>query len=194
MTVTIAPGFKEGHRADVARLFLEAFGAKLAPALGTDTRAVTFIARGLRPDFAFSATLDGRLVGVAGIKTAKGGLMTASYADLRASYGAFGAVWRGAVLDLFERKLDEGVLQMDGIFVAEAARGQGVGSKLLDAVVWTARMNRCDTVRLDVVDTNTRARALYERYGFQEVGRMKSGLLAPLMGFREATTMALPLS
>ncbi|MEL6915288.1 MAG: GNAT family N-acetyltransferase [Pseudomonadota bacterium] len=193
MSVTVAPGFKEEHRAEVARLFLEAFGPKLAPALGTDPRAAAFIARCLRPGFAFSASEGGRLLGVAGIKTARGGLITASYADLRASYGPLSALWRGAILDLFERKLEPGVLQMDGIFVCETARGQGVGSKLLDAVLWTARMNRYAEVRLDVIDSNARARALYERYGFEEIGRMRAGLLAPLMGFREATTMAMPV-
>ncbi|MEM8592869.1 MAG: GNAT family N-acetyltransferase [Pseudomonadota bacterium] len=189
------PGFQERHRPEVAALFWQAFREKLAPSLGNDDRALTFIARGLRPDFAFSAiTEDGRLVGAAGIKTEKGGFLTGSYNELRTVYGTLSAIWRAAILDQFERKLQPGVLQMDGIFVAEEARGMGVGSALLDAVTWTARMNRCTEVRLDVVNNNPRAKALYTRYGFRDVSVVKTGLLAPVMGFREATTMALSVS
>ncbi|MCH2077095.1 MAG: GNAT family N-acetyltransferase [Rhodobacteraceae bacterium] len=195
MKITVTPGFKEAHRDDVAYLFWEAFQGKLAPSLGTSEKALRFIAQGLRQDFAFSAQDDhGTLLGAAGIKTQKGGFLTGSYSDIAAIYGPISAVWRSAVLEMFERKLTPTVLQMDGIFVAEGARGLGVGTKLLDAVVWTARMNRCTQVTLDVVEENTRARALYERYGFRETGRVKAGLMAPLMGFKEATTMALDVS
>ena len=195
MKFNVQPGFREEHRAEVAQLFWQAFEGKLRPSLGSDERALRFIASGLRPDFAFTAVSeDGQLLGAAGIKTEKGGFLTGSFGELRAVFGTWGAIWRGTILDQFERKLEPGVLQMDGIFVDEAARGLGVGTALLDAVVWTARMNRCARVRLDVVAENPRARALYERYGFTEVGQLKAGILAPLMGFKEATTMTLPIS
>ena len=195
MKISISPGFKETHREEVAALFWAAFEDKLAPSLGTSDKALRFISQGLRQDFAFSARDEhGRLLGAAGIKTQKGGFLTGTYSDIAAIYGPVSALWRSAVLEMFERKLTPGVLQMDGIFVAEAARGHGVGTKLLDAVVWTARMNRCTEVRLDVVAENTRARALYERYGFREVGQLKAGIMSPLMGFKETTTMAFPIS
>ncbi|MEM6477499.1 MAG: GNAT family N-acetyltransferase [Pseudomonadota bacterium] len=195
MKIDVRPGFREADRAAIAELFLDAFGRKLAPSLGTDDRAHRFIAQGLRPEFGFSALDEtGTLLGAAGIKTEKGGFLSGTYSDLRAIYGTFGAIWRGAILDQFERKLAPGVMQMDGIFVAASARGLGVGTSLLDAVVWTARMNRCREVRLEVIAENARAQALYLRYGFRRVGVVKTGLLRPVMGFREADTMALDLS
>ncbi|MEM1375371.1 MAG: N-acetyltransferase [Pseudomonadota bacterium] len=191
MKVTVTPGFREDHREAVAALFWAAFQDKLRPSLGDAEKAQAFISRALRRDFAFSAVAeDGSLLGAAGIKTDKGGFLSAGYSELAAIYGPISAIWRAAVLDRFERTLVPGILQMDGIFVAEDARGLGVGTKLLDAVVWTARMNRCTQVRLDVVAGNTRARALYERYGFEQVGVLKTGLMAPLLGFQEAATMA----
>ncbi|MEO1797073.1 MAG: GNAT family N-acetyltransferase [Pseudomonadota bacterium] len=195
MRFEISPGFAEYHRDAAAALFWQAFGTKLRPSLGDGDRALRFIARGLRSDFAFSAVSDaGQLLGVAGIKTERGGLLTVNYGALRADYGTVGAVWRSVVLDMFDRKLEPGVLQMDGIFVSEEARGLGVGTALLDAVIWTARMNRCAHVRLDVVSQNPRARALYERYGFRQVGTLKAGIAAPLLGFEEAATMIYEVS
>jgi RimJ/RimL family protein N-acetyltransferase len=44
-------------------------------------------------------------------------------------------------------------------------------------------------VRLDVIDTNPRARALYERKGFVATGEQKLGPLKPVFGFSSATTL-----
>ena len=44
-------------------------------------------------------------------------------------------------------------------------------------------------VRLDVIDSNTRAIALYHRLGFTVVGRQDIGLLRLVFGFSAALTM-----
>jgi ribosomal protein S18 acetylase RimI-like enzyme len=44
-------------------------------------------------------------------------------------------------------------------------------------------------LRLDVIDTNLRARALYERLGFRAVRSESLGPLRHLFGFQTAITM-----
>ena len=78
---------------------------------------------------------------------------------------------------------------MDGIFVAESARGRGIGGTLLKAIGEEARQRSLTRVRLDVIDTNPRAKALYERSGFKAVGEEKTGFLELLFGFSSATRM-----
>jgi ribosomal protein S18 acetylase RimI-like enzyme len=78
---------------------------------------------------------------------------------------------------------------MDGIFVAAEARGRGVGTALLDAVCKEAKQRGFRQVRLDVIDTNPRARALYLHEGFKEVSTHKLGVLRHAFGFSAATTM-----
>jgi GNAT superfamily N-acetyltransferase len=129
---------------------------------------------------------------VAGIKTRSSGLVAGRPGDLAAVYGPFGAIWRGAILALFERPVEDGVMLMDGLFVAEGARGRGVGTALLAAVEERARAEGCAEVRLDVVDGN-RARALYEREGFRETARFEAGLLGLVLNFPGATTMRRPV-
>ena len=51
-----------------------------------------------------------------------------------------------------------------------AARRRGVGSRLMTAIVAVARQRRIPGLSLSVEDGNT-ARALYERAGFEVVGR-----------------------
>lgn len=185
----IVHGFDEAQRPEVARLFWQAFSGKLMHLLGPAQKGEAFIQAVLEPSFAICAVERGQLLGVAGFKTQEGGLVGGKLSDLAKVYGWFGATWRGVLLDQLVRDLADGQLLMDGIFVAETARGRGVGSALLEAVMDHARNLGCQEVRLDVIDTNPRARALYLRRGFAPCGAVRTGLLQHLFGFSTATTM-----
>ena len=113
----------------------------------------------------------------------------AVFRDLARVYGLFGAAWRLALLSLLERDTENRRFLMDGIFVAPEARGRGVGARLLDAIAQEATARGYAELRLDVIDSNTRARALYEREGFTAIGSQPMGWLGPVFGFRSATTM-----
>ena len=78
---------------------------------------------------------------------------------------------------------------MDGIFVEPAARGQGVGTALLNAIEVHCAHQGLRQIRLDVIDTNPRARALYERLGFAERSVLSLGPLRAVFGFSSATEM-----
>jgi ribosomal protein S18 acetylase RimI-like enzyme len=78
---------------------------------------------------------------------------------------------------------------MDGISVSPAARGVGIGTKLLDRIKNYAADEGYLTVRLDVIDTNHAARRLYERQGFVATATVRFGYLRWLLGFAEATTL-----
>ncbi|QDC08120.1 GNAT family N-acetyltransferase [Oceanicola sp. D3] len=185
----IRAGFDEAHRAEVARLFWGAFRGKLGRILWPERKALAFIGEIIQPGYSLSAVDGGQLLGVAGFKVPGGGFMAGTMADMARHYGWLGAAWRGPLLELFERDMVPGQLLMDGIFVAEAARGRGVGTALIGAIKAEAAARGCGEVRLDVVEGNERARALYERNGFEARGEVRAGLLAPLLGFSRATTM-----
>ncbi|RYH10573.1 GNAT family N-acetyltransferase [Tropicimonas sp. IMCC6043] len=190
----IEAGFPEADRLRVAALFWEAFSGKLGRLLAPEDKALRFIASALNSDHALCAVSgEGVLLGVAGFKTATGGLITAGFGDMARVYGLLGAAWRGPLLDLLDRPLGDGQLLMDGIFVTCAARGQGIGSALIAAVMAEAARRGMAEVRLDVVDSNPRARALYERIGFTPTEQKELGIFSRLFGFRHATTMSLRL-
>ena len=187
-------GFHDHERDLVARLFWQAFREKLSLAMGPDDKARAFIARVLDPDFALVARDAGEnLLGVAGYKTRDGALIGGGLRDLAVTYGWIGAVWRAGLLAALERDVAPGVLLMDGIFVTARARGQGAGSALLTAVKATARAADLHSVRLDVIDSNPRARALYERHGFVARNVTHLGPLRHVFGFRSSTEMHCPI-
>ena len=189
--IQIRKGFAPEDTGRACALFWEAFRGKLQRTLGPDDKALSFLRDVIHPDFCYAAYQGDTLVGLAGFKTIQGGLIGGGWRELAAIYGWPGALWRGLILDAFERKITAQQLLMDGIFVADGMRGQGVGSALLDAIAAHAKMLNCHEIRLDVIDTNPRAKALYTRHGFVSTGVVRTGLAAPLLGFRTATTMVL---
>ncbi len=84
----------------------------------------------------------------------------------------------------------EGVeeLHLLNVTVAPAAQGRGHGSALLGAVLAHARTRRLPTVWLEVRASNERARALYARLGFDEVG-LRRGYYPAVRGREDAVVM-----
>lgn len=192
--VTVTPGFVETQRGAIAALFWQVFEDKLGFILGPKSRALPYIAASLQPSYGFCCTgPEGVLLGAAGIKTRKGGLLAGSHRDLVAVYGRWGAMWRSVLLGAFARNVPPGVLLLDGIFVAEAARGQGIGGRLLSAVVETARSHGFKQVHLDVAIQNAPARALYDRHGFYVSKVRRAGVLWSVAGVKQVATMVYDL-
>lgn len=183
-------GLGPHHRQAAAALYAEAFEAKLRPLLGPRHRIASVVEAALDPAFALSAVSQrGTLLGVAGYKTAAGAFTKGSLGVMCREYGRVSGTVRGVLVSLLERAAEPGVLVMDGIAVDATARGKGVGSALLRAVCEKAATLGLGAVRLDVIDTNSKARALYERHGFIAGPTTHLGPLRHLFGFAAATTM-----
>lgn len=187
---SVIDGFQPSQRDRAIRLFWEAFKDKLHPVMKPEETALRFLNQVADPAYAISAVSPGgTLIGVAGFKTENGSFIGGGLKELCFAYGMIGGFWRGLVLSALERPLQPGTLLMDGIFVSEKARGRGVGSALLSAINEKAVVCGCSRVRLDVIDTNPRAYALYERRGFIPENTSNIGPLRHIFGFRKATTM-----
>lgn len=181
-------------RADAARLYWQAFGGKLGQVLGPDAAALAFLGRVIREDHCFVALSPaGDLLGMAGFKSPAGSFAGGGMADMRAVYGWWGSQWRAAALWWLSRETDNDRFLIDGICVVRAARGQGVGTALVAALCAEARARGYPSIRLDVVDTNWRARALYARLGFAVTRTEALGPFRHLFGFSAALTMVKPL-
>jgi ribosomal protein S18 acetylase RimI-like enzyme len=190
MGVTIFRGLHPHLRPQAAQLYWEAFGGKLGRVLGPDERAVRFFQRVIRADLCFAALDEtGQLIGIAGYKTLAGSFAGGTWDDLTDIYGRWGGRWRGGLLWTLGREVDNDRFLIDGICVARAHRGKGVGSLLLAALYEEAAERGYHSVRLDVIKDNWRARALYERQGFLPTRTEDLGLLRYLFGFASSTTM-----
>lgn len=189
MTLSLQHGLPGHQRRAAAELYWQAFGGKLGRVLGPDRAALMYLERVMQHDHVLVAIEDGRLVGLAGFKTAEGSFVGGTVDDLRAVYGRAGAMWRGVLMRFPGHDVDEARFLMDGVCVARQARGRGIGSRLVEAVCAEARQRGYAEVCLDVIDTNWRAKALYQRLGFSVAGEDRIGPLRHVYGFRSVTTM-----
>ncbi|MGW2380994.1 GNAT family N-acetyltransferase [Streptomyces sp. NPDC001658] len=191
--VTLRRGVPAGAERRAAELYWDAFGRKLGPALNPPDKAVPFLAAHLNTDRAVCALLDGRLVGLAGYQLDGRALTGGSASAVLRAYGHLRGLHRLLILALFERRPAPGQLVMDGIAVDPRLRGRGVGSLLIEEVAAVAAERDCREIRLDVIDVNPRARALYERRGFKAVRTEHTPCLRGLLGFGAVTTMRRPV-
>lgn len=68
--------------------------------------------------------------------------------------------------------LDEGYIS--NVAVTSSARGKGIGSALLEKLTSYAKENGIKTISLEVRPSNAPAIALYEKFGYKQVGRRKN--------------------
>jgi ribosomal protein S18 acetylase RimI-like enzyme len=182
-------GLLEERRDEAAALFYRTFQDKFQPMFGSLEQGIPILAAALDVEMAMIA-LDGeRLVGIAGLQS-PGRRFLRLEADLFVNqYGWLVGHFRFLLVRIMDTEPPEGQLFVDSLAVAESARGQGVGTRLLQAIFEYAHQAGFQTVGLDVVDTNPRARRLYERLGFVPVRVLRLPFLRPLMGFSSATVM-----
>lgn len=192
--VTYQVGIPSEHRSIAVDLFDEAFGEKLALAVPNMDKRKALFAEGFNLDSAIAALKDGNLVGIAGFH-AHGKSLTSGvkYRHLLSHLGLLGGNRAAIVFSLFERTPRPNELVMDGIAVQSHARGMGIGKRLLGEIRKYAESHGFNRVRLDVIDTNPKARKLYERFGFIGVKTESFPQLRSILGFGGVTTMELSI-
>jgi ribosomal protein S18 acetylase RimI-like enzyme len=175
-------------------LLCEAFGAKWRSFV-PDEQLEALVAATVSPADAIVALERGALVGVLGVRFGPRSFYRPEAAVFLRRLGPLRGLVALAVfagMASVHRRPDE--LYIDALAVAGEWRGRGIGSRLLaEAEAW-AREQGLAGLRLDVVDTNPRARLLYTRCGFVAGRTARYPGLRRLMGFSASTTMAKPVA
>ncbi|MFT6976182.1 MAG: ribosomal protein S18 acetylase RimI-like enzyme [Bermanella sp.] len=185
-------GLPEKYRDSAVDLYDEAFGQKFSIAIPSREKRILFLKKCFILEYVIGAIYEDKLIGIAGFQTPKGSLTGGiTYSELLSKLGFFKGNWAAIIFSLYDRKSAFKELIMDGIAVHSDARGKGVGSHLLNEVAKYAKGHEFNIVRLDVIDTNTKAKILYERMGFKSVKIESYPYLKWLLGFSSSTTMEL---
>ena len=179
--------------AAAAALYLEALADKLVPVFGRGDRAIQALASIFNPQMCLVSQDGERLVGVLGIQSTAAGFMDVQWGALRSCYGFSGSLWRMALLSFLHHEPMVTEAYVDGVAVAPAWRGRGIGSRLIFALERWAVDRDLDMLCLEVVDTNSRAEKLYRHLGFEVVRHQTVWPLGSLFGFRSSKVMVKPL-
>ncbi|MDO6707530.1 GNAT family N-acetyltransferase [Photobacterium sp. 1_MG-2023] len=188
--IAIEQGWHRSRALEVATLYELAFGHKFQVAIPSQAQRIHLLAESFNPEYSFVATQKNKIVGIAGFQTPEGSLTGGI--TLKSLFRVLG-FWQGiraaAILSLFERQPVSGEMIMDGIAVDPACRGAGIGSALLSSILAFADEDQYLQVRLDVIDSNPRARKLYTEKGFVAIKSESFPFLKRLIGFSGSTTM-----
>ena len=180
--------------AQAAAVYYEAFAHKLdGLEFGSrpPAQAIRILIDSIQPVMGCYALRDGQVVGVAGMQYRGRRFYVVAWPVWRREFGLLGGLRRWLWFRLGQRFVHPATdaLRVDGIAVAAAARGLGVGTQLMAALDAHARAQGLRAVELEVVDTNPDARRLYERLGFVVLKEQHYGRLTAAGGFTGATTM-----
>ena len=181
----------DDFKVSAIRLYFNSLKEKLEPILGSDGRAQEALASNIATDKCIVAICNGKLVGIMGIQTNKRGFVNPNLKTMVRIYGNFGGILRMGGLAILHHTASTDELYVDGVAVAHEMRGKGIGSRLFDLLERASLKKGIQTISLEVIDTNPRAKALYEHLGFVV---MKTQTLWPLnlfvkFPFRSAALM-----
>lgn len=142
-------------------------GDKLQFVFGDRHKAELLISTCLFADRFFVAYTDSTAVGIAGLEYGNKNYIEIDKRAVKILGLESFRLLFWELMGIFEG-LAPGEVHVQALAVSAQARGKGVGHSLLDAVIRAAKSNGYSYVRLEVIDTNTRAKRLYERIGFKE--------------------------
>ena len=114
--------------------------------------------------------LDGEeIVGIAGLKYNGSGFFASDRRGFLKHYGPLVGRVRAGLWASVQTNPRPHQLLLDGLRVLVHLRNRGIGTALLEAVHQRAGELDKTEVILEVVDTNPRAKELYERFGYKTV-------------------------
>lgn len=151
----------------MAEVIDSAFGDGLGVFLPDRDARLRVLAQGIALDCVVGGYLDDQLAGVVGLATREGGVFDGlDFALLRRELGV-GAIRARLAMALLERPLEPGKIRVEFVAVETDARGQGLGSMMIEAVTERACALGASQIELHVEPGNLGAQRLYEPAGFR---------------------------
>ncbi len=191
--IAICVGLPDEFRKEVAETYVKTFPHKFKTIMGPRPRACKVLELDMDEECAIVASENGEFAGVAGIQFGNKRLVQSRKRTFIRTFGVVEGLVRFGAFQVISKTSESKVLTFDGLVVPEKMRGKGVGSRLLQGVKDYATDRGFTSLKLDVLDTNPRAKKLYERLGFKPVKTRQYPYL-DFLGFSGVTTMALSVS
>ena len=187
-------GIDDGYVEDALRLAYEAFAEKFRVGFRDADDLVRLFGDSVNTGHCFTAIADGKLLGVLMFQTADREFF---HPKLAAAFTRFSPVRALRIvlnLLLLSRTARPDEFIVDSLAVSPAARGLGIGTRLMGRAEDKARAMGKDTMSLDAIGENAGAIRLYERMGFKTTRVWRSKWLELAIRSNEVRRLEKPLT
>lgn len=158
-----------------AHLYWQNFGRQIMPLPVRRHRGEAFVANALRlSNVLVALNAQGRVLGMAGLRDASGGMLDHCSTRFVAAWGPMGRPLHWA-FGFYRAGGDTSDLIIDGIAVLRQFRGQGLARALIEAAAEHAHLRGYPGLCAEVQRGNHPATALYLSSGFQLSGESRIG-------------------
>lgn len=187
-------GIDDGYVEDALRLAYEAFAEKFRVGFRDADDLVRLFGDSVNTGHCFTAIADGKLLGVLMFQTADREFFHPKLAAAFARFSPVRALRIVLNLLLLSRTARPDEFIVDSLAVSPAARGLGIGTRLLGRAEDKARAMGKDTMSLDAIGENAGAIRLYERMGFKTTRVWRSKWLESAIRSNEVRRLEKPLT
>ena len=191
---SVVEGIDDGDIEDALRLAHEAFADKFRVGFRDAGDLVRLFGDSVDTGHCFTAVAGGKLLGILMFQTAGREFFRPKLAAAFTRFPPVRALRIVLNLLLLTRTARPDEFVVDLLAVSPAARGLGIGTRLLARAEDKARAMGKDTMSLDVIGENAGAIRLYERIGFKTTRVWRSRWLEPAIRSREVRRLEKPLA
>ena len=190
MTTRIQLGVPKNQRIRVAKIFCEAFQDKIRLIFGNNKKAQLLIGSSIQDDRILVALKDNVVVGFAGLQYGNKSYSDPSLNQIIRIYGLETIrIFLFLIIEFFNKPKSH-QLHLDTLVVSHQEQNKGIGTKLIQSTIKLAKAKKFFQIKLEVIETNKKAKSLYEKIGFKTVKTTKIPYpLSYLIGFRSFNEM-----
>lgn len=175
-TVRILHGIPPELRVAAAALYWRHFGDQILPLPASHRQGIALLRALMRPDHALLALSPrGQLVGIIGLRDARGGLLDTDARPFLTVWGRAGGHMRHMSTRLYRAGPQTADLVLDGIAIHPEWRRCGVARRLVQAAAHRARQRGHDALRAEVAAGNRGGLAAWLALGFAPLPRQRLG-------------------
>ena len=193
LNIEIADSINKNQRIRAIEILYDAFEQKIRALIKSKEKALAIYNKSLKNDQVFYALLDGNVVGLIGLQYKNKTFLEFKYRDLRKYFNPLQSYFIYRIYKLTSPKIKDDVLRIDSIAVDKSFRNLGIGTQLINKVFEFAKNKGFKEVILEVINTNPKAKGLYERIGFKEKKIVRYYFLTRSAGFSSEYIMSYKL-
>ena len=193
LNIEIADSINKNQRIRAIEIFYDAFEQKIRALIKSKEKAIAIYNKSLKNDQVFYALLDGNVVGLIGLQYGNKTFLEFKYGDLRKYFNPLKSYFIHRIYKLTSPKIKDDVLRIDSIAVDKSFRSLGIGTQLINKVFEFAKNKGFKEIILEVINTNPKAKTLYERIGFKEKKIVRYYFLSRSAGFSSEYLMSYKL-